>query len=136
MTGGLDAFFARTRAGGLDDIRLMAVTWAIYPLMHGYLLAKRGQTIGKRVVGIRIVRSDFGAVGFGRLMVLRWLSIDAISLLQALGNWIYLVDVVFIFNQSRKCLHDYLADTVVVRCRPGGAVDADGVPPIGRSSGS
>jgi uncharacterized RDD family membrane protein YckC len=77
-----------------------------------YLLSASGQTIGKRMLGIQVVRNDGSRASFGRLLLLRICVPGAISAGCGLFG---LVDVLFIFAADRRCVHDHLADTKVVR---------------------
>jgi uncharacterized RDD family membrane protein YckC len=76
------------------------------------LLGDRGQTIGKRWLRIRIVRSDGSDADPGRLFGLRMCVPWLIGFV--LGPLFVLPDVLFIFGDERRCLHDMMADTVVV----------------------
>jgi uncharacterized RDD family membrane protein YckC len=83
---------------------LMIVQW--------WLIAARGQTLGKRWLGIRIVTQKGEPVGFVRGVLLReWV-------MKAGGTLVYgmplLVDPLFALGPRRMCLHDHLADTKVV----------------------
>jgi uncharacterized RDD family membrane protein YckC len=83
------------------------------------LLRRNRWSLGKRILGIRIVRSDCTEVSFGRLLVLRILLPGAINaltggLLSGVSLFM-LADSCFIFGAQRRCLHDYMADTIVVR---------------------
>ncbi len=75
------------------------------------LVVDRGQSLGKLVMGIRIVRMDGAPVGFLHGVVLRsWIT-------GSIWTCVYgslLVDVVRIFWPDRRCLHDLLAGTKVV----------------------
>jgi uncharacterized RDD family membrane protein YckC len=89
--------------------------FAIFLVLHGYLLQTRGQTIGKMLLGIRIVRTDGTRASLGRLAGLRYFANSVIALIPVVG-WVYgLLDVLMIFRESRKCLHDNIADTIVVK---------------------
>jgi uncharacterized RDD family membrane protein YckC len=88
---------------------------AILLAVNGYLLATRGQTIGKLVVRIRIVRPDGAAVSAWRVLGLRYGVLSLINVIPALGLLFALVDSLCIFRASRRCLHDDIADTVVIR---------------------
>jgi uncharacterized RDD family membrane protein YckC len=79
-------------------------------------LHKYGQSIGKRALNIRIVcNSDLSRVGLGRIFVLRMLVPGLIGAIPYLG-WIFsLVNICFIFRDDRRCIHDHMADTVVVK---------------------
>ena len=85
------------------------------------MLSMRGQTIGKRLLGIRIVRFGDGSnPGFARAWLLRSLVVGLIGTLAALilpmlGNVFSIVNYGFIFRADRRCLHDLIADTKVVK---------------------
>ena len=85
------------------------------------MLSIRGQTIGKRLLGIRIVRNlDGSNPGFARAWLLRSLVVGLIgmligTLLPMVGNLFPIVNYGFIFRADRRCLHDLIADTKVVK---------------------
>ena len=70
-----------------------------------------GQSIGKKLLGIKVVRSDGSAVSLARLIWLRNVVNWVIHVVPFYG----LVDSLFIFGESRQCLHDKIADTIVVK---------------------
>ena len=78
------------------------------------LVYRYGQTIGKRVMGIRVVRTDGTRVRFGRFIFLRWLPVTILGMIPILGYVISLLDSLLIFRENRLCLHDNIADTKVV----------------------
>jgi uncharacterized RDD family membrane protein YckC len=84
-------------------------------------LIKRGQTIGKRIVGTRIVglESDENPGGV-KTVLLRGIVNGIIGALPFVGSIYSLVDILFIFGQDRRCLHDLLAGTRVVQGQPEG----------------
>lgn len=84
-------------------------------LLQGYLLIKRGQTIGKLIFKIRIVRPDGSAASIGRIIGLRYALASLLGIVPALGQIYAIVDCLFIFHSSRRCLHDRIADTIVVQ---------------------
>lgn len=85
-------------------------------LVQGLFLAYRAQTIGKMLLGLRIMDVETGGrAGFARLVFLRMLVTSLLSALAGVG-WIFaLVDALFIFREDRRCLHDFIAGTRVVR---------------------
>ena len=78
------------------------------------LLARNGQTIGKKASNIRIVRSDGSDAGFARLFFLRMMLFWALNAVPFIGPVFSLVNILFIFREDRRCIHDLLADTMVV----------------------
>ncbi len=77
-------------------------------------LTKRGQTLGKMALGIRIVRQDtLENGGFVVNVLLRGLVNGLLSLIPIY----FLVDSCFIFRKDHRCLHDMIAGTIVVDAR-------------------
>lgn len=85
-----------------------------FMLFHGYLLKTNGQTIGKLALGIKIVTMEGKLPPFGKLITYRYLPLWAIQLVPMI-NMLSLVDVLFIFRDDRRCVHDLIAGTKVVR---------------------
>ncbi|GAB3252883.1 RDD family protein [Chitinimonas naiadis] len=98
----------------LLGILILLTGWGMYLAINGYLLHTRGQTVGKRLVGIRVVRSNGERASLANLILRRYLPFYLLGLLPFLGMLIILVDVLFIFGKDQRCLHDMLADTKVV----------------------
>ena len=81
---------------------------------NGVLLARHGQTIGKKATGIRIVRTDDSDASFSRLFFLRMILTWVIGSVPFVGPLFSLVNVLFIFREDRRCIHDLICDTKVV----------------------
>jgi uncharacterized RDD family membrane protein YckC len=100
------------------------------------LLSQNGWTVGKRALRIKIVHSNGERAGAGRILVVRAFVPAVLSLLailclatlldslalstaRRLGWWIpsvaLLIDPLLIFGRARRCGHDYIADTIVVK---------------------
>jgi uncharacterized RDD family membrane protein YckC len=93
----------------------MALGFGFFVLVHGYFLKRNGQTVGKKLVGIRIADLQGELPAFGRLIGLRYLPISLVTLIPAIGQLLPLVDVLFIFRSDRRCVHDLIAGTKVVK---------------------
>lgn len=93
--------------------------WAVLAVWNVVWLVQSGQTIGKRVVRIRIVRPDGTPAGAARLLLMRGGAFMLVQRLLGginplLGLAFWLADVLMIFSADRRCLHDRFADTIVV----------------------
>ncbi|MCC9604773.1 RDD family protein [Blastopirellula sp. JC732] len=101
-----------------------------YILFQGYTLTKSGETFGKSFFGLKIVRRDGKPASLARLVFVRYFPLLVycsvfvyIELLVRHGFAIIalaflfscLLDPLFIFTKEKRCLHDYLADTIVVK---------------------
>lgn len=89
--------------------------FALLLLVQLGLLVRRGQSVGKLLAGLRIVRqSDDSPAGFLHAFLLRGTVPFLIEQVPVLGLLFWTVDSCFIFRDDRRCLHDLLADTKVV----------------------
>lgn len=89
--------------------------WIGLTVVQTIFLVKRGQSIGKIALNIKIVRRSDGTIpGFAKIVLLRMVVPSLLSAIPVAGFVIFLIDVLFIFREDRRCLHDLLAETVVV----------------------
>jgi uncharacterized RDD family membrane protein YckC len=76
-------------------------------------IASRGQSIGKRIVGSRIVSTNGGRASFAAAVALRtWVPL--LLPLVPFGGLLAVVDILFVFGPDKRCLHDLVAGTKVV----------------------
>lgn len=101
-------------------VRMIALGFVSYLLLNGLLLATRGQTVGKAVMGITIVSTTTGTKApLWKLLLIRFWFFPALYLVFSPYTAIVpLVDQIFIFRKQRRCLHDLLCGTSVVRRAP------------------
>jgi uncharacterized RDD family membrane protein YckC len=74
-------------------------------------MARNGQSIAKKWLHIKVVRADGSRVSLGRLVWLRNVITWILSMIPLFG----VIDALFIFGESRQCLHDRIADTIVIK---------------------
>jgi uncharacterized RDD family membrane protein YckC len=119
--------YTDSTAGALTG--LAALSFAV---LNWYLVITRGQTLGKMLVGTRIVRTDGSPVGFLHGIVLRnWVLLipsyvaalalaigapaDGVVWVSAVLSWVVAASYLLVFGSDRRCGHDYLASTKVVQ---------------------
>lgn len=104
---------------GLDFLaRSWMFAWLgsfIFLGLNLYLIFKHQQTLGKRIMRIKIVRKDFSPCSGGRIIGMRLLLMWFLGSIPFVGPVIGLLDPLFIFRNSHYCLHDDIADTCVVQ---------------------
>jgi uncharacterized RDD family membrane protein YckC len=104
----------RTMLGG-PGTTVTVLALIVWCIITTRLVAKNGQSIGKRLIGIKVVRTDGSRASFARIFLLRNVVNSLPNLLPYVG-WLYqLIDPLMIYQESRQCLHDKIADTIVVR---------------------
>lgn len=82
--------------------------------IQAFMLAKSGQSIGKKLTKIKIVDAETGEkVSLMRVFTLR--SFIFIILNMLFMPFVTIIDHVFAFNEKRQTLHDKLAKTKVIK---------------------
>jgi uncharacterized RDD family membrane protein YckC len=74
-------------------------------------LRANGQSIGKKACRIKVVRRDGSAVSLSRVIWLR----NVLNILIGLIPFYGFIDALFIFGDARRCVHDHIADTIVIK---------------------
>jgi uncharacterized RDD family membrane protein YckC len=92
-----------------------AVGFAVFVAVQGWPLSRTGQTWGKKLLGIRIVTLEGAKPALTPLLLRRFLPVQVINLVPVLGGLANLVNVLLIFRADRRCGHDLIAGTRVVR---------------------
>ena len=117
-----DFFDAEFLVALVLTILLVLSTWLALFITQMVLLAKRGQTIGKILMKIRVVDATTGEhPGWVRLVLLRTilnsLISSVLSAIPFVGEMFafayFLTDSLFIFRDDRRTIHDLIAGTRV-----------------------
>lgn len=87
----------------------------LFLAIQGRLLATRAQTVGKMLLGLRIVTLGGEQADFQRIALKRVLPLLAAQAVPYVGGILSLIDVLFIFRADRRCVHDLIAETKVVK---------------------
>lgn len=87
---------------------------SVYVAVNGYFLSKNGQTVGKKLLGIKVVMTDDSAASFSQLVFVRYLILATITQVPVVGSFVGLVDSVMIFGKTKQTLHDRIANTKVI----------------------
>ena len=83
-------------------------------LVNSYFLNLNGQTIGKKIVGIKIVDLNGEKPAFAKLLGLRYVPQWIVSYIPFINTPLVLIDILFIFRSDKRCVHDLIAGTQVV----------------------
>lgn len=98
----------------LYTITVFLIAQVIYLSINGWLLYTNGQTLGKKMMQIKIattkddlpkITSSYGA---------RYLFPAFIMLFPLIGSLFAVIDLLFIFRKDKRCVHDFIAGTKVV----------------------
>lgn len=106
LSGRQPSFLTQLASLGLGIVVLL--------LVHVWFMPQ-GQTLGKKALGIRIVdMSTEQPLPVGKLLAMRYGPLWLVALIPFVGGIAALVDVLFIFGEDRRCVHDLIAGTKVV----------------------
>jgi len=84
------------------------VAWLVPMSVQWYLTATTGQSIGKRLLGIKIVKMDGSPVDFVSGVLLReWIG-------RIIDGFTCGIGTLMIFGEQQRCLHDHVAGTKVI----------------------
>jgi uncharacterized RDD family membrane protein YckC len=128
---GLDSMVAAIVVG-LPLAVVGFIVWCGLTIMYMW---RNGQSIGKKLLDIKVVLTDGSPVSIWRIIWLRnvvnvyalfsivplyWFSgriiwlLTFVTALNSIVPLYWFVDALFIFGESRQCLHDKIAGTIVV----------------------
>ena len=100
-------------------IALMSIGFIAMAITQWVYLVRYGQTLGKKMLGIRIVKmSNESIPSFQKIVLLRTFVPALLTGIPFAGFIFFLVDVLLIFRDDRRCVHDLIAETKVIKCNP------------------
>lgn len=118
----------KQQVGTLELLAMSLMGVLVMLAFNGYLLYKRGQTIGKFLLKIQIVdQASNKLLPFVRVYVFRYLWTLPLSIIfilipgqtdDQLLTVLVWIDAAFIFGAAKLCLHDRIAGSKVVLFRP------------------
>ena len=122
------SFFLVMVAGVVEDaedfadeswmLHVLLIAIASYLLLNGLPLYRRGQTLGKAALGIAVRSAADPArpAPFWKLVAVRaWFFALLFAVIVPWFALLPLVDNLLIFRRNRRCLHDLVAGTMVVK---------------------
>ncbi len=112
-----DIFGLSEYLNSLELTTLLPLTFLpvlFWVLINYHTLEKYGQTLGKRIFKIKVVTLNNELPPVGKLVFHRYVLISIISTLPFVGGIFSIVDILFIFRDDKRCLHDIIAETKVV----------------------
>jgi uncharacterized RDD family membrane protein YckC len=120
--------FAATNSRALQAIGVIIIlaglVWAYfvyYPVFMGRLGERNGQSIGKQIVGIRVIRDGGEPMNYGWALLRQFVVIGL--LFGVLGSLFFSIPILLdylwpLWDESNRALHDMIVSTHVVRADP------------------
>jgi uncharacterized RDD family membrane protein YckC len=101
--------------GILFSLGAVAIGGLVDLAINGVLLARHGQTVGKRICKIKIIKTTGEVPSLMDSYVKRRLVFSVLQQVPIAGGIFSLVDSLMIFRDNHQCLHDQFAGTLVVK---------------------
>lgn len=115
LTGGFDGFSTGVVTNSHTYNLLIGLLGiAAFIAINFKFLINDGQTIGKRVLGIKIVDLEGNTPTLKQHYLKRYGFYFLIGQIPAAGQWLSTINVLFIFGKEKRCLHDLIAKTRVI----------------------
>ena len=114
----MSAWFASMAAAGIS-LYLTGLFYIALTVITIMLVQRNAQTIGKKLVGIKVARKDGSRASLARIFLLRNVVNGLVGMVLLvvpfIGGFYSIIDSLMIFGEQRRCIHDYIADTIVIR---------------------
>ena len=114
FTGGFEGFEEATEPSILYELAMGVFSIVMFCLINVQLLLNHGQTVGKKILNIRIVSFDNANKASGEQLLRRYSIYFLLGLLPVIGSLLDLINILFIFGAEKRCGHDLVAGTKVI----------------------
>jgi uncharacterized RDD family membrane protein YckC len=115
ITGWLEKNMAGEEISIWQTLLLSAISIGIFLIVNYKLLKNNGQTIGKKILKIRIVANEGGHAEVMNHLLKRYAVYFLPNQIPYFGTLFQLINICFIFREDKRCLHDIIAGTKVIR---------------------
>jgi uncharacterized RDD family membrane protein YckC len=100
-----------------SEIIYLFFVYLLLVCIQVYFLAKSGQTIGKKILKIKISQfhNPKETPSFFKMIILRIVINDLVYLIPIIGLIYLVLNYALALLKPRRCIHDYLAGTIVTK---------------------
>jgi uncharacterized RDD family membrane protein YckC len=89
-------------------------TTIIFVAINGRLMVKKGQTFGKKALKIKMVALSNETITIKHLLK-RYSFYWGVPQIPLIGPFINMINILYIFSKSKRCLHDHVGGTKVIK---------------------
>lgn len=116
LTGGFQAISGGEEPSLLYSFVLGGLGLVVFALVNFNLLKANGQTVGKKLLKIKIVTVDDRQAQLDDHLLKRYAVYFLPGQVPVVGQLFTIVNLLFIFGKERRCIHDLVGGTKVVKC--------------------
>jgi len=114
FTGGFDVISTGIQPSFEYSLMIAALGISIFIIINFKLLVNNGQTIGKKVLDIKIVDLEGNVPSLKKHLFKRYAIYFLPGQIPFGGQFFSLINILFIFGKEKRCIHDLVAETKVV----------------------
>ncbi|MFT6909963.1 MAG: putative RDD family membrane protein YckC [Oleiphilaceae bacterium] len=114
FSGGFDGVSVGMQPSLSYNIAIGLLAVVVFALINGRGLVNNGQTVGKKLLGIRLVNLDGNLATLSQLLKVYFIFL-LLPLIPVAGGGFNVINIAFIFGKQKRCLHDYFAGTKVIK---------------------
>ena len=114
FTGGFDGIAKGIEPSFEYSLMIAGLGIAIFIIINIKLLVNNGQTIGKKVLGIKIVDMEGNLPGLKKHLFKRYAVYFLPGQIPFGGPIFSTINILFIFGKEKRCIHDLVAETKVI----------------------
>ncbi len=92
----------------------LVVSFGLFFLINYKRLRDNGQTLGKEVLGVKIVNLQGELIPINQLIAKRLVPFWLFPLVPVVGGVLNIVNLLFIFGKPRRCIHDLIGGSQVI----------------------
>lgn len=115
FTGGLEMITQGIQPSFIYNISIAALAISVFFIINFKLLKTQGQTIGKKTLKIKIVDLDGNLPDFNTQILKRYATYFLPGQIPVAGQFFSLINILFIFGKKKRCIHDFVAGTKVIK---------------------
>lgn len=115
FTGGFEGIMEGAKPSLMYTILIAVLGIVIFLVINAGLLIKHGQTVGKNMLGIKIIDSDSDAAVTISQLLKRYSAYLLVGQIPFIGPFLAVVNILFIFGGKKRCVHDIIAATKVIK---------------------
>ncbi|MDH5784854.1 MAG: RDD family protein [Chromatiales bacterium] len=116
FTGGFVSMTSGVQPSLQYTLAIGAVGLLVFVLINGSFLIRYGQTVGKKLLRIKIVDLEGRLPSVKSHLLPRYAVYMLLGYIPVAGSLLSLINILFIFGSERRCIHDRVASTRVVDC--------------------
>jgi uncharacterized RDD family membrane protein YckC len=116
FTGGFEGVMEGRQPSAGYTLVMGILGLIVFFVINYRFLVSNGQTVGKKVLEIKIVDLDGNVPTFQPQLLIRYAVYMLPAQIPFVGQVLNLINILFIFTKEKRCIHDLVAKTKVVQC--------------------